>query len=187
MTDLSVLWRRLDRPGHEFCRLSRRDSLWHLEGTAVFAHEGMACRLEYGVVCGPEWQTLSGTVSGRIGREEIDVEISVDPGGRWRLDGRERPEVAGCVDLDLNFSPSTNLLPIRRLDLAVGGESEVRAAWLRFPAFNLEPLEQVYRRLGDRTYRYESGGGRFIAELDVNEHGLVTRYPGFCETDAGSP
>ena len=72
-------------------------------------------------------------------------------GGVWRLDGRQRPEVAGCIDLDLNFSPSTNLLPIRRLELPVGGEARIRAAWLRFPAFSLEPLEQVYRRLGDRT------------------------------------
>lgn len=138
------------------------------------------------MVCGPEWQTLSGTVSGRIGRERIGVEVAVDPTGRWRLDGRERPEVAGCIDLDLNFSPSTNLLPIRRLDLPVGGEAPIRAAWLRFPDFTLEPLEQVYRRLGDRTYRYESGGGRFAADLDVNDHGLVTRYPGLCEAEAES-
>ena len=68
------------------------------------------------------------------------------------------PAVAGCVDLDLNFSPSTNLLPIRRLNLSVGQEAAVRAAWLRFPSFILEPLEQLYRRVDATTYRYESAG-----------------------------
>jgi hypothetical protein len=80
------------------------------------------------------------------------------------------------VDVDLGFTPSTNLLPIRRLSLAVGAEASIRAAWLRFPGLELEPLEQVYRRESEHRYRYESGGGRFAAELEVDEFGLVARY-----------
>ena len=87
--------------------------------------------------------------------------------------------MAGCIDLDLNFSPSTNRLPIRRLGLAIGQEAQVRAAWLRFPSFTLEPLEQIYRRLNATTYRYESAGGKFVAELQVNAAGFVTHYPNF--------
>jgi hypothetical protein len=80
---------------------------------------------------------------------------------------------------DLNFSPSTNLLPLKRLGLAVGQEAKVRAAWLRFPSFDLKPLDQLYRRTGEATYRYESAGGVFVAELEVNGVGFVTHYPGF--------
>lgn len=80
---------------------------------------------------------------------------------------------------------ATNALPIRRLGLAAGQAAEVRAAWLRFPSFALEPLEQVYRRTGDATYRYESAGGRFVADLEVNAAGLVIHYPGFCQAEAG--
>ena len=82
----------------------------------------------------------------------------------------------GCVDVDLNFSPSTNLLPIRRLGLAVGEEADVRAAWLRFPSFSLELLDQRYRRTGDLAYHYESGGGSFRADLRVDAVGFVTDY-----------
>ena len=67
-----------------------------------------------------------------------------------------------------------------RLDLAVGEQAEVRAAWLRFPSFTLEPLVQTYRRTGAHTYRYESGGGRFTADLEVDDDGVVVHYPGFC-------
>ena len=91
--------------------------------------------------------------------------------------------MAGCVDLDLNFSPSTNLLPICRLELAVGQEMEVRAAWLRFPSFRLEPLVQLYRRIDEMSYRYESAGGRFVTELCVNAQGFVTKYPNIWETE----
>ncbi len=103
-----------------------------------------------------------------MGDDLIEIEIAVDSAGLWRLNGRDCPEVAGCIDLDLNFSPSTNLLPIRRLDLAIGQGAPVRAAWLRFPSFPLEPLDQLYRRVDDSHYRYESAGGEFTADLEVD-------------------
>jgi uncharacterized protein len=178
-----ILWRRLDRPGHEAARLSRESKEWKLAGTAVFAHEGEPCRLDYSILCDSDWRTLKAVVEGWAGRETVRVEVSVASSGRWRMNGEDRPEVEGALDLDLNFSPSTNLLPIRRLGLAVGGEAKVRAAWLRFPSFALEPLEQYYRRLAPSRYRYESAGGRFVAELDVNAAGLVTLYPGFWQAE----
>jgi hypothetical protein len=125
-------------------------------------------------------------VRGFVGDEAVEIELSVDAAGRWTLGGAACPQVEGCVDLDLNFSPSTNLLPIRRLALADGAEARVRAAWLRFPGFTLEPLEQLYRRTAPGRYRYESAGGRFAADLEVGEDGFVTRYPGFCENVARS-
>jgi len=163
-----------------------QDSRWHLTGTAAFVHNQQPCRLDYLVVCNSEWQTLSGKVNGWVGNETIDLDLSVDSARRWRLNGTESPAVTGSVDLDLNFSPSTNLLPIRRLNLAIGQEAEVQAAWLRFPSFTLEPLKQLYRRIDVATYRYESAGGRFVTELQVNAAGLVTLYPNFWQVEAES-
>ena len=107
----------------------------------------------------------------------MNIELSVDPHHHWQMNGVEKPDVNGCTDLDLNFSPSTNLLPIRRLNLEVGQQAEVKAAWLRFPSFELELFQQVYTRLDEFTYRYSSGGGTFVRDLTVNEVGFVTDYP----------
>ncbi|HYT31356.1 MAG TPA: putative glycolipid-binding domain-containing protein, partial [Thermoanaerobaculia bacterium] len=175
----------LDRPGHEAGRLVHAGSDWRLSGAAVFLHEGQGSRLDYEVVCDRGWHTRSGKISGWVGGDSIEIEIAVDSAGLWRLNGRDCPEVAGCIDLDLNFSPSTNLLPIRRLDLAIGQEAPVRAAWLRFPSFSLEPLDQLYRRLDGSRYRYESAGGEFAADLEVDASGFVTGYPGFAERESG--
>jgi uncharacterized protein len=180
----SILWRRLDRPGHESARLSIRDSTRVLAGTAVFAHDGEACRLDYEVVCNRAWRTLAGRISGWVGSEIISLEIAVSS-HRWYLGGMDCREVAGALDLDLEFSPSTNLLPIRRLNLEIGQEAPVRAAWLRFPGLYLEPLEQVYRRTGPTTYRYESAGGAFSTDLEVDETGFVTLYPDLWRSAAG--
>jgi len=99
--------------------------------------------------------------------------------GRWLFDGREAPDLDGCIDIDLNFSPITNMLPIRRLSLALGESAVVNAAWLRFPSFSLERLDQMYRRTGANAYHYESAGGSFHADLTVDEFGLVLDYPPF--------
>ncbi|MEW6732734.1 MAG: putative glycolipid-binding domain-containing protein [Acidobacteriota bacterium] len=176
MTDQSILWRRLDQPGHEYSRLYFLDSCWHLNGAAVFAYDQQPCWLDYLVVCDSQWQTISGKVNGWVANRRIEIELYVDSSHHWQLNGRECREVAGCIDLDLNFSPSTNLLPIRRLSLARQQEAEVKAAWLRFPSFTLEPLSQVYQRIDESTYRYISAGGSFIAELRINRTGFVTHY-----------
>ncbi len=175
----TILWRRLDRPGHEAARLVSGDSEHVLSGTAVFIHESRACRLDYRIACDPQWQTRTAAVTGWIGDRPIQVEISVDAKARWRMDGVRTPELDGCQDVDLNFSPSTNLLPIRRLNPQIGSREKVRAAWLRFPTFVLEPLEQIYQRAAEDVYRYESGGGTFVAWLKVNRTGFVIEYPGF--------
>jgi hypothetical protein len=180
----SILWRRLDRPGHESARLSFDGSSPTIAGTAVFAHDQRACRLDYEINCDVGWRTLSARVGGWMGERAIEIAISADASGRWRLNGIEQPQVSGCIDLDLNFSPSTNLLPIRRLELAAGQSAPVRAAWLRFPDFTLEPLDQVYTRLNETAWRYESRGGEFVAELQVNASGFVTSYPQFCREES---
>ena len=114
---------------------------------------------------------------------DVNIELTVDEFHHWRFNGREESAVEGCIDVDLNFSPVTNLLPIRRLNLGIGEHSEVKAAWLRFPSFELEPLVQVYTRLDEFRYRYSSSGGEFVRELTVNEVGFITDYPGFWAAD----
>jgi hypothetical protein len=171
MTWHVVLWRRLDVPGHEVARLTDNS----LSGTAIFIHERQPVMLEYSIECDRAWRTISAEVSGFVGTTPIEHRIEATA-GVWRLDETPVPEVDGCVDVDLNFSPSTNLLPIRRCAPEVGEEVVVTAAWLRFPSFRLEPLIQRYRRTGPRMYEYESGGGSFRAVLEVDDNGFVQQY-----------
>jgi uncharacterized protein len=182
----TILWRGLVFPGHESCGLFSPASEWHLEGTAVFIHQQRPCRLNYHIVCDEGWHTRSATVEGWLDKTIIDLQIQTDSSGRWWLNDAEQPDVEGCIDVDLNFSPSTNLLPIRRLGLEVGESAEVKAAWLRFPSFKLELLPQQYRRLDENTYRYESAGGQFVSELKVSPSGFVIDYSGIWQAEASS-
>ena len=182
MTEI-ILWRRIDLPGHDIACLDPLADGWKLSGTAIFSSPQGPAHLDYAIFCDPAWRTKSAHITGSIGAQPTDLSLSVTADRRWYLNGVECAEVEGCLDLDLGFSPSTNLLPIRRLALAVGQQAEVRAAWLPFPSLRFELLPQIYRRLTDRTYRYESSGGRFVRTLDVNAAGFVTHYPGLWQVD----
>lgn len=176
--DLSIFWRRLDMPGQDSAKVFFENSCWHFTGSAVFTYNNQSCQLDYLVICNSNWKTLSGNIAGSVGKEKIQIDFSVDSAHRWRLNGKECFEVVGCIDIDFEFSPSTNLIPIRRLNLAIGQSAKIYAAWLRFPSFTLEPLEQIYSRTDESIYHYETGG-TFISDLEVNEEGFVTHYPKF--------
>ena len=110
------------------------------------------------------------------GDEVHELSLATDGAGRWWRDGAELAELAGCLDVDVSITPSTNLLPIRRLALDVGAARDVPAAWVRVPSLAVALLPQRYTRLAERRWRYESGDGAFVAALDVDDAGLVVRY-----------
>ena len=72
---------------------------------------------------------------------------------------------------------------IRRLGLGLGQEASSRAAWLRLPDLALEPLEQSYRRVGEHAYEYHAPG--YTGLLEVDATGMIARYPGRWEREAG--
>jgi len=171
-------------PNHPLAQagLEALDEGWKLSGTTIFAYPHGPTILDCVVVCDAAWQTKSARIIGAIGDRGIDVSVSVDTERRWRLHGTECVSVAGSSDIDLGFSPYTNLLPVRRLELAVGDEAQVRAAWLPFPSLRFELLLQRYRRESEGTYRYESAGG-FVRTLEVDGAGFVTSYPGLWQAE----
>lgn len=160
-----ILWRRLDLEGHEVAELSAADAGWRLSGVALVAHDGQPCRLEYNIECDEEWQTRRVRIHGHIGGVPVELDLARNPENAWHANGTVVAALQGCVDVDLGFSPSTNLLPIRRLGLAIGAAASVRAAWVRFPELTLHVLEQTYTRIDESTYRYERAGGPFDASF----------------------
>jgi len=183
VTQARVLWRRLDAPGHDACRLTRVAAGWRLEGSAVSLESGVPARLDYRVTCDRGWRSQRGRVRGWFGERAVALTVIRDAGG-WTVNGERAPGLEDCVDLDLGFTPATNLLPIRRLALAVGEAAEPTAAWLDVSAGTLEPLSQRYERRTEDAFWYEAPRFGYAASLDVAASGFVRRYPGLWEMEA---
>lgn len=174
----ALLWSRLGAPGSEYFSLWQDTDGWRLEGHVVTTAESVPLRVSYEIRCDPAWRTRDVQVRMVCEGRTTDLRLESDGQGAWRREGGDDAAVQGCLDADLSVSPSTNTLPIRRLDLRVGESADVVAAWVRLPSLAVEPLPQRYTRVGEREYRYESRGGAFTALLVVDELGLVTHYPG---------
>lgn len=172
-----VLWRRLDAPGHDACRFSFGPEGVALRGCAVFREGRRVCRLDYEVLADAGFRTRRARVAGFAGRAAVALDVRVARGQRWTLDGVEQPQLAGCIDLDLAFTPATNLLPLRRLALKTGQEAQAPAAWLAFPAMKLRRLPQRYRRLSRDEYDYEAPSTGYRGTLRVSGAGVVLHYP----------
>lgn len=174
--EATMMWRRLDLPGLDVCSLVRADHGWRLEGAAVFNDGGRPVLLAYEVDCDSKWRTSRARVRGHAGGVAVVADIAASD-GVWRLDGAIIAGVGGCVDLDLGFTPATNLLSIRRLALVEGDAVNVRAAWYDAGATGLRPIEQRYERRSYSAYWYESPAFEYAAELEVLPTGFVRRYP----------
>ena len=184
MTDLvrAMLWRRVDQPGTEAMELRAGADSWHLYGLAALGLEGQPTQVRYHVACDLGWRTRSVDVGVKWGGDIRVLHLS-NKGGTWRAKASpqvrdELASVGSSIDVDLGMTPSTNTLPIRRLELAKGQSAELIAVWVRFPELTVEPLRQRYSRLEERRYRYESLDSGFSADLEVDELGLVTSYSG---------
>jgi uncharacterized protein len=181
-----VVWRRLLLNGTDYCALWHTAEGWLLKGTVLGVLEDRRPVLAtYEVHCDETWHTHRVQVERTIGSDLKKLTLTVESRGLWRSSGQELRDVHGCEDVDLALTPATNTLPIRRLNLPVGGAESVVAAWVRLPELAVQRLPQRYTRLSKSTYRYESNTG-FSAEIAVDDLGLVTTYPGAWERIASS-
>jgi uncharacterized protein len=183
----TILWRRLDLPGHEIATIVPVADGWRLDGVALLNESGRPCRIEYGITCDAQWLTRRCVIRCQVGEQRVNLAVERTLTGVWSVGGVEVPALEGCDDIDLGFSPATNLLPIRRLALPIGAHSLVRAAWIRFPELTAEVLEQTYTHASTGRYVYESAGGAFRRELQVDAFGCVIDYPGLWRAEAAAP
>jgi uncharacterized protein len=177
----AFFWRRLDQPGHDCCRLFRLSAGWKLRGMAVFRESDQPCNFAYEVLVDSTWKTRSARITGYRGKKEIDMRVRRAAGGHWRVGTGIQHAVASCVDIDLGFTPATNMLAVRRLGLGVGEQAEAPAAWLALPSLKLRVLPQTYLRSTKDEYDYEAPTVGYKGTLRVSSLGAVVRYPGLFE------
>jgi uncharacterized protein len=179
-------WRRLDVPGWEDALLERVTGGFRLSGELQVEEVNANARLAYAIECAPDYLTQSARIEGVVDGVAVRLVLAADQAREWTEGGVRVAALSGALDLDLGFTPATNVLPIRRLNLAVGHSAAVRSAWLRFPELRLEPLEQTYTREAPRVFRYRAlvDEELFTARLDTDEFGRVRHYENLWEVEA---
>lgn len=181
--NVTVLWRRLDSAGHDACHLQKADVGWELDGMAVFRSERCSACLRYQVTCDSGWQPRRGLVQGWIESQRVDVAIARTEDGHWTLNAVPAPGLEACIDLDFGFTPATNVIPLRRLELTENEAADVPAAWLDVAAGRLVLLPQRYERRSERAYWYQAPSAGYSGLLEVTPEGFTRLYPGLWEME----
>lgn len=169
---IDVAWRSLETGSTE--RLHLTESL---DYRAVSTVRWAETAVQYEVVTSRDWlfRTLE------LESTEGSLHIESDGEGGWTVDGTERHDLVDAREIDLQFTPLTNTLPIRRLALGIGDSAEIATAYVSYPSLDVTLDGQRYTRLDEFHYRYEALDRSFSAEITVDDHFLVVDYPGLFE------
>jgi hypothetical protein len=188
-TDLG--WQAQQWPGLEHVIVMTGPAGYLAAGEVIMAEEELVT-VRYELRCDAGWRFtgLDISVSNAAGQRALAV--SADGSGAWLADGLPRQDLAGCIDIDINCTPLTNTLPIRRLAWSPGDAHDLDVAYVSVPELEIRAARQRYTLLdtdeqdGQATYRYESGS--FRSDLRVDRDGWVTDYPGiWSRVGRGSP
>ena len=186
-----VAWQRVDGAGHSLGRLESLAAGWRCHGVEVLAGPAELLSCWFRVELDQGWRTRAVVAGAVDGAGERTLTLSADEGRRWTVDGTHRPEIDGCLDVDVAATPLTNTFPIRRLGaLAPGEQATLSVAWVDVPDLRVVRVEQTYRRLPDTdglpTWEYQDPQhGPFV--LTVDRDGLAVSYEGFARRVAARP
>jgi len=186
-----LAWERADESaGHSMARVERLAGGWRFHGVEVIAGPAEVLACWFRVDVDERWVTRAVEARAVGERGERTLELTANESRRWLLDGAARPDLDGCVDVDVAATPLTNTFPVRRLHgLAVGAEVTTPVAWVDVPALTVTRVDQTYRRLPDvdgrAAWEYrDDAHGRFV--LRVDDDGLVETYEGFARRIAAT-
>lgn len=177
----AAFWKRLDLPGRDAARITASGDGYELSGQAVFLDPRGPAALRYLLDLAPDWSTRQGRISGFIGPQAVDSHIVRTAAG-WTFDGRACG-MADVVDLDLGFTPATNMVQLRRVALAVGAGADFDVAWLEAGDQDLVRLPQRYRRASMSDYAYESPTVGYAGTIVLAPSGFAATYPGLWEIE----
>ncbi len=185
-----MAWQRADDShGHSVARMAETEGRWLFHGCEVLAGPEVRLACWFRIVVDREWLTQEVEVRAVGADGERVLRLAADTERRWSVDGVHRPDLDGCLDVDVAATPLTNTFPIRRLaGLAVGESATSPIAWVDVPGLGVVRVDQTYRRLapvrgGDAWEYSDPAHGAFT--LTVDDDGLVVDYEGFAQRVEG--
>ncbi|WP_306112344.1 MULTISPECIES: putative glycolipid-binding domain-containing protein [Roseovarius] len=166
----AILWLREDGKGNDACRFADAEGGYLIDGSSTDA-DGTVLR--YRIRARADGTTRRV----RIGKKSrLNLRHKKD--GSWTLNDAPMPGIQGATDILLDFTPASFTLPIRRLALDTGAQSEIIAARLDMATEKLTPLHLVFRRISEDTYEVETVETGTTTRISVDDHGIVQSQPG---------
>ncbi len=169
-------------------RRAPHEALWSGIGDDGFEHVQISGRVADGLIVRRGHRAryrIETDESSRVRSVSIDdlgssrsLELRSDGQGHWTdASGAPLPALDGTIDVDLQASPFTSTLTIRRLALQQGQSSSTRVVSIDPVALTTKIVENRYTRTEPNVYRCERLDDGFAADLHVDGEGLLVEEP----------
>jgi uncharacterized protein len=179
-TDL--IWQALEWPALEHVVASADTTGFRASGQLVVGPPVGPASVSYQLSCDAGWRVTGLIISAASANGSRSLTLSAGHDGHWLADEEPRPDLDGCIDVDISLTPLTNTLPIRRLAWAQESPQDLDVVYVSAADLTVRRASQRYTPLAAggadnaAVFRYESGS--FKAELTVDGDGFVSDYPG---------
>lgn len=170
----SILWE--GRHSIEYFCLATQDNMHILEGTVVLLLDDLPTKVLYKIECDLKWNTRAVVVQQDRSGDVKHLRLSTDDRQIWQADGSIVSSATTPYDVDLEITPATNTLPVRRTRLQEGESQQIDVLWIRFPSLAVEQSQQRYTRVDQNRYLFELSATGYRAMLEVDELGLIIAY-----------
>ncbi len=94
-------WAAVGSPGLEHVRVSSDSGGWHADGTVIMAEDGLTT-VRYQLQCDHGWRFRELRISVADASGERALELLAANDGHWRANRQPRPDLDGCIDIDIN-------------------------------------------------------------------------------------
>lgn len=171
-------WEGLQYNSQEICQVKTLKDTIEVNGSIKGDHEGWFFYIQYHIIVNQAWHAMELAISINMNNKTDDFLFRGNGEGAWQFNGKNAPELEGCIDVDISFTPFTNTLPIRRLNLNPGETREIKVLYVDVLEKKVSLLKQQYRCMAAGSYRYRNVPNDFEAVIRTDENGYVTDYPG---------
>ena len=175
-------WRHVEaRDGFEVLVTSAAPGRTVFTGRTTAVEEGVAWAIGYRIEVDEGWRTRRAEIAAWWPHGEGAVVLEADGRGGWTVDGEPRPDLDGCLDVDLECSACTNTFAFHRLDLS--GPAPGPAAYVEAADLHVFRLDQTYGPArpgpdGTTVIAYDCAHFAVTCDLVADASGLVLDYPG---------
>jgi hypothetical protein len=175
-----IRWRAIDQwPGLEHAHIADHGDAITVRSALIGENDDHRFGVHYELQVDPGWVVRQAFFQ-RI--DGATFALRSDGRGNWTEgDGTPRPDLAGCIDIDISRTPVTNTLPMRRARWEPDVPRRFEMAWVALDTFAVRRDGQIYTWLGGDRWRYQAADGSFEAVLVVDEDRLVVSYEGLFE------
>ena len=179
-----IVWKGMYYQTMEYCCFRQNRDKLSIEGEIVGLIEEKPVHFSYQVIVDQNFNTQK--VSICRNKEKTALYELKRLGKSWYNEKDQHlAEFDDCIDVDIAITPSTNTLPIRRVLFHLNVPQTLKMLYINPINRILEINVQVYTRLADNMYLYQSRDSDFKAQIQVDDYGIVVEYDGLYKRLSG--